>query len=665
MSMFEVDLGDGTVVEVEAPDAKAAAAAARKFLDNKKAQAQPTGRSWGLDVALGGAGQSGKATNMPPITPRTAGLAGRIGVESAVEGPLAIPALIGDAAYNAGVFGYNRFVKPEDQAEYGMPVLNKLTEVSGTAADYLGLPQPETEGEKRASMLTKAGVSALTGAGAAKAGAKLVQSAAPRVASLFDIFASKPVTQATGSVVGTGVSDQLMQNNVPAEFAIPAGILAGGVGVPMVGTGITMTKGAVAPFTRRGQEQIVGNTMRSFTTDPNRAISLARTAPEFVPGSRPTFAEASQDPGLLGLQSGLMRDAEAGPQFGIRRGEQNVARVRALEDAAGMTPQQADTATAQLRDAANTAYTDMFGATSSGVPVNLKPLNDYVSSVMQSRSGVRLPTRQAMDFVRDELKLVAKNNDVGNLYSVRQNIAEAMQGTFKGTTKNREMGNIRLAKSELTKMLKVIDDEIERVSPGYKALQADYAEQIRPISGAREINEITETASTRGMPDPIHLRETLVPSKFARELQSRADEISKMTPEQQDTLQKVMRDLERSNAVNSPTIRAPGSDTFKNMSVASLISNALGGVNVTNTTARALMKPFSFIYKLQEDELRGLLADAMLDPTIGAKMLGKATPENVQSVAQFLRDGAVRNFLSTSSRALANQQDQQREEQQQ
>lgn len=598
-----------------------------------------------------------RSQTAPDLTAsRVAGLGGRIGVESAIEGVAGLPALAGDALYNTGVFGYNRFVNDEDKANYGLPVSTKLSELSSSAADAFGLPQPETETEKNVSIISKGALSSLTGAGAAK-GLKTFAENSPRLAKMFGILADKPVTQAVAGGTAAGVTNALANNGYDPTTAAAMGILVGGVGVPAARS---FTGAIVSPFSQYGQERIIGNTLGRFATDKETAIQNAKTAPTFVEGSQPTFAEASKDPGLLGLQSGLMRDAEAGPELGLRRGQQNNARVQTLESTAGYSPREVDAAKSALRQAADVKYGELLDtAEAQSIPVirgdsnmtlpkagpvvDLRPIEGEIKNTLASRSGARIPVQQAMNFALNELN--SKVKDVGTLYSVRQNLKEALEGRYTGSAANSEMANMKLARKEIGNIISRIDDAIEQARPGYRNIQEDYKNIARPIDAAKNINEMLTSAS-KGVEDPVFQRKTITVAAFERELKNYKKEIESMSPQQQETLVNVFDDLQRSNAVNSSTIRAAGSDTFKNMSVASLLGKGLSGSFVGNTTVNALMKPLQWIHKLQEPQLKQLLTEAMMDPELGAKLLAKANPKNTETFSKALQEFAVRNFLT-------------------
>src|SRR6185436_11674527 len=89
-------------------------------------------------------------------------------------------------------------------------------------------------------------------------------------------------------------------------------------------------KRAAEPLTAGGQERSAARTLAERATSPQAALEQLDTAPrELVPGSRPTTFQATGDPGLGQLEREVA--TKSPEEFQTRRGEQNAARVGALE----------------------------------------------------------------------------------------------------------------------------------------------------------------------------------------------------------------------------------------------------------------------------------------------------------------------------------------------
>ena len=616
---------------------------------------------------------------------RVGGLAGRALVEGAIEGIGGIPALGADVLYNVGQFARQRMPGVDylaraagvtSEPEYGLPVSRKLGEAAAGAAGALGLPEAQTEGERLAMATGKGAISALTPAGLARVGAKYGPQAITKGA---EFLAAKPVTQTAAGAAAGGATEYALQSGVDPRLAAAIGIGTGMGAIPAVGTVGRAVQSAAAPFTRGGQEYIVGSTLRQFASDPELAIQQARAAQQLVPGSYPTLPEAARDPGLLALQAATATRSPEGMPILARGGEQMAARQQAMEQAAGMTPGQAEQAVSALRARQDVEIPAMFpegqqvqvvrnqapevasqqqlieqvfGPTPSAAPkmptLDLRPIENKITDIAGSREGARTPVKSFLGFATRELEGVT---DLGTLFSKRQNLADVLSGKFSGTTpEGVDLSNIKLAYSEGKKVLNAIDDQIETLRPGYKAKMKEYGAEREKIGRAETMEEIRRKAEVGEVMPQVDVR-PLSANQFRRQLEANADVIARLDPSQQKILTDVMADLERSAAVRAGNVKAPGSDTFRNMSVAAALGNVIGGGATENTTLRALTKPLMIASRMQEDEITRVLIDAILDPKVGAALMQKATPKNMETVGEFFRNGAVRNFLATEPRA--------------
>lgn len=616
---------------------------------------------------------------------RVGGLAGRALVEGAIEGVGGIPALGADVLYNVGQFARQRMPGVDylaraagvtSEPEYGLPVSRKLGEAAAGAAGAMGLPEAQTEGERLAMAAGKGAISALTPAGIARAGAAYGPQVIRKGA---EFLAAKPVTQAAAGAAAGGTTEYALQSGIDPRLAVAMGLGAGMGAIPAVGTVGRAVQSAAAPFTRGGQEYIVGSTLRQFASDPELAIQNARAAQQLVPGSYPTLPEAARDPGLLALQAATATRSPEGMPILARGGEQMAARQQAMEQAAGMTPGQAEQAVSALRARQDVEIPAMFpegqqvqvvrnqapevasqqqlieqvfGPTPSAAPkmptLDLRLIENKIADIAGSREGARTPVKSFIGLASNELKDV---KDLGTLFSKRQNLADVLSGKFTGTTpEGVDLSNIKLAYKEGKQVLNAIDDQIEALRPGYKAKMDEYGVERARIGRAETMEEIRRKAEVGEVMPQVDVR-PLSANQFRKQLIAYENEIARLDPSQQKILTDVMADLERSAAVRAGNVKAPGSDTFRNMSVAAALGNVIGGGATENTTLRALTKPLMIASRMQEDEITRVLIDAILDPKVGAALMQKATPKNMETVGEFFRNGAVRNFLATEPRA--------------
>jgi hypothetical protein len=130
----------------------------------------------------------------------------------------------------------------------------------------------------------------------------------------------------------------------------------------------------------------------------------------------------------------------------------------------------------------------------------------------------------------------------------------------------------------------------------------------------------------------------LSPAKWARLVNTRLrPEIRRtLTPTQQAQIAAITEDLDRA-ALTGSAGRAAGSNTFQNLSTAHVISRALQGHGTNDPFLASLMRPLQWLYRIPEQQAQDLLVDAMLDPALAARLLGKASPQAVEAASDALR----------------------------
>jgi hypothetical protein len=613
---------------------------------------------------------------------RQLGLAGRVGVEGAVSGVLGLPALaydgtigvienMGRQAANLGVRGYNA-VTGNNVEEFGyrepFATTGAVMRAGQMGADALGMPSPETSGERLAVEGGRGAVSALTGAGLAGAGARLASTAPQMIRDGLRTLATGPVTQtlagagagAGGEFVGQAVEDSDIDDSAKSALRV-AGSVAGGLTgamTPVVARGGVQTgREFLRPFTQKGKEEIVGGALRQTASDPDAAITRGLrgrglSGPgvrEIVPGSKPTLGQATSDPGLLGIENPL-RSMDSQGRFASRISESNAARNQAID---GITrpPTTVDLMKSSLDDWADNSLNQHIFPNKRAIPESaLRRVEDTVLRVAKSPAGVQTSVRNAMKLVNGELQKLNSQGRVQDpeyLYSLRKNLQQVAEGKFS----NPNVKDMALAKGQIYEVIRSIDDAIESGAAGFKDYMRQYASRIKEIESFRTINDIRASTSL-SVSDPITGYDILAPAKFKSAVVGRARDLGKkLTPTQQRVLTQVTKDLDRSQAANAATVRVPNSATFQNMSIANLIGRFLGG------PIEAVPIPFkrtlNLLYDMPSKKMEEMLIDAVLNPRLGIKLMQSATPKQAESViAEMVRrfeSGALRTAVETGT----------------
>ena len=510
----------------------------------------------------------------------------------------------------------------------------------------MGMAEPQTPQERISYDLARAaaggaGAPAALGRigtqmGASAIGAGQMPSTTANVLQTMSKYPAQQIA-ASGLSAGTGASLREGGASGPAQLlgALGAGMMApGGPKLPITQRAIAAPKTLVQPFTEPGREVIIGNLLNRLATNPEQAQrNLAAGAP-LVPGVRPTTAALARDPGLAAAetpiraldQSGAFAQTLSANQQKLLEAYRRISGKPGSIEAAETKRYEV---TAPLRE----------GAFAGATPVPADPVLQAVNMTLADPMKQRQSVDQAMAYVQ---QLVNKRIDPETgtidpraLYSVRKDITDAMSGKLSG-----DLANIRLARGELAQLLPVIDSVIESGAPGFQRYMSQFAKSSSAIDQMRLLQGI-ESKVTTGQPNLMTGEPVLAASALRRQLAAKSEDIgADLSPAAQTKLDNIINEINRGQAATAPGAKAPGSDTFRNMSMGNLIGRVFSESMASNTTLRSMTRPLDFLYKLPDEKIQQLLVEAMLDPKIAAVMMSKANMMKVDPLAKSLRQKA-------------------------
>lgn len=558
--------------------------------------------------------------------------------------------MIGDPLVNLFNLATNSNVQPPSQA-------------LDTMMTRMGLPAPETSGERITQDVLKAG----TTAGGMARGAT----------TIADILAKAAAQRGVAAGVTPGVLSTLGQ--YPAQQVAAAGaagaagglLREGGAG-PTAQMGGAMLAGMVAPggpklpitqrvggvpaamvkpFTEEGRQVIVGNVLNRIATNPQQAMqNMAESAP-LVPGVRPTAAATARDPGLAGAETPL-RSPTFDPSnlFGQQINQNQEAILNAFRQIGGKpgsipyAEAKRSAITTPMREAAFEGVTVNPETFQSGIQL---VVNQAIKNVMSSPAGVRKDVETAMKFAVDRVNLAKSPQE---LYEIRKDLASAAQGKY-----NQDIPSLRLAGGQLKQVINAVDDVIEAAAPGYADYMSKYAKLSQGIDQMRLLQGI-EAKVTTGLPNLSTGNPVLAASALRRQLAAAQDELgTQLSQSAQSKLDNIINEINRGQAATAPGIKPPGSDTFKNMSMGNLIGRVFSESMASNTTLRTMTRPLDWLYKLPDEQVQQLLVQAMLDPKLAAQMMAKANIMRVEPLSTALRQKAQQMGFGTLIGTGANQ----------
>ena len=549
---------------------------------------------------------------------RQLGLTGR----AAVTGALGLPALASDALVSfVNMLGGN------------LPMPSQAQQQLLTRA---GLPEPQTPQERTVQDVASAGFGVL---GAAGLGSQLPAS----MAASKELLTSSPLFQATAGGAGAVGSALAREEGLGPLEQIGAGMLAGTV-APSAGTaaitagtaGLRAGREAVRPFTEAGREVIAGNILRQLSRDPEAAVRNLEAYQANVPGYTPTTAQAARDVGLAAAVPPV-RALDVTGKMTEQAQQANRARLAVL-DRLAKQKEDLDAAIAKRNEATAPLREQAFArstVTPEQFSTNIASIDDVIGGILDSPAGKRVPVERAMNFARQRIEQASTPQE---LYEVRKDLRDAAQGLL-----DKDGSAYRLAKGQLEQVIRSIDDQIESVAPGYANYLKKYAASSRGIERMEAAQEFRGKVLTTTpiITDPGNVSEYLISQpKFTNAIRA-AEKDTNLSKTQLAVLKRVGKDLD--DATFRVT-QEPGSNTFRNLSVANVIG-AIAGKSMFGDVPQVLQKvaaPMNWLYNGTDDAIREVIVDAMLDPKLAARLMRRATTAEMVPLSQELQRRALR-----------------------
>jgi hypothetical protein len=515
------------------------------------------------------------------------------------------------------------------------PTMTRATE---TNLRRMGFPEPRTAQERVVQDIAGAGYGT---AGVAKVAGQVAPMLPEMGRNVAQFFAQSPQAQTAAALTASTAAGALREGGAPPALQLGGAMLAGmaAPGGPSLSTtqrALAAPKALVQPFTQQGREVMVGNVLRNVATDPERAIANLQAARPTVPGVQLTTAAGARDPGLAGLE-GPLRSATFDPSnlFGARLSANQQALMDAFQRTAGRPGSIPYAEAKRARITAPMREQAFLNAP----PVSVEPVAAAIQAITSNPATQRQTVDQAMKYVADLLvKRVDPETGTINpmaLYSVRKDITDAMAGKLSG-----DLANLRLARGQLADLLPVIDRTIESGAPGFSKYMEQFAKSSKPID-QMELLQAIQSKVTTGQPNIMTGEPVLAAAALRRQLAAKREELgTDLSPAAQRNIDNIINEINRGQAATAPGVRAPGSNTFQNLSMGNLIGRVFSESMADNTTLRTMTRPLDWLYKLPDQQVQRLLVEAMLDPQLAAQMMSKANIMKVEPLAKSLRKKA-------------------------
>ena len=508
-----------------------------------------------------------------------------IGLRAAGQGALStltLPNTIATAAQNTPAFLFNHILGTK--YPYKQSAYQQISDLVTKA----GAPVPSTSGEKLAS----AGISGVT-AGLGGVGV----TGLPGVANA--------VRGASAGASGALAQEGARQVGLPPWAQIGAGLLFSqtpAFAESAVRTGADL----VAPLTASGQQRAVGTLLNTQAQDPAKALANLDSSAPIVPNSLPTAGVASQDFGLLGIEKALQ--SKNSPAFSERFSAQNSARQAELSDMAGSP---ADLQAAIAARGRSTAPIYDYAAKQSA------PIDNEMIALMQ-RPSMQAAIAKAQQLAGERGQAFGITTPgAGMSLSGRdlQGIKMALDD-MKTTAFTQGIGSHQASAMQDT--LDSLKDWMQRNVPAQRSADTAFQNLSAPVNRMTSLQELQQRANLNSTDISRGGEPILGNAAFSRGLADvQSNPRSGVGAMDMSRLSAIQKDLQNSQAMNSPLLKAPGSDTFQNLS----LNQNLGPFARTGT--KLLEAPYRFFGS--DAAINDILTRSFLDPKFAASLMRKSS----------------------------------------
>jgi hypothetical protein len=506
----------------------------------------------------------------------------------------------------------------------------------------IGFPEARTPQERIIQDVAGAGYGT---AGLARAAGQVAPRLPGMASDVAKFFAQSPQAQTAAALTASSAGGMLREGGANPALQVGGAMLAGmaAPGGPKLSPTqriLEAPSALVKPFTQTGREVIVGNVLNRLATNPEQAMQNLQQAQPLVPGVRVTTAAGARDPGLAAAETAIRGLDQSGAFPSVLSSNQQalLESFRRLGGRSGdeFTPGSIPYAKAKRSRITSPMREEAFAGVTVEPEIFQRGINLVVNkaidNVMASPVGVRQDVEVAMKFAADRIKRAKTPEE---LYEVRKDLAGAAQGKY-----NQENPSLRLAKGQLNEVIRSVDDVIEAAAPGFKNYMQQFEKSSSAIDQMRLLQGI-ESKVTTGQPNLMTGEPVLAASALRRQVAAKAEEIgAQLSPAAQTRLDNIIAEINRGQAATAPGVKAPGSNTFQNMSMGNLIGRVFSESMADNTTLRTMTRPLDFLYRLPDQQIQQLLVEAMLDPKLAATMMSKANIMKVEPLAKSLRKKA-------------------------
>lgn len=445
----------------------------------------------------------------------------------------------------------------------------------------------------------------------------------------------------SGAVLGAITSPEDMSEGAQM------GALAGGAGEAggrVLSAAYRGGKAAFEPLTEQGRNRVLKRTLERFATDPSKLrdpalipsdITVPGRMPQLAPG---TLAEVTLDPGIAQLQrAAASASPDVASALAEARGRQVAGYKGILDELAGNDGKR------EFFDAARESTANQLyrGAEAGGLSMTT-PLEGQMAELLQ-RPSIQSAMQKAKLLAREKgIDISDPGGSVSGLHYVKKSLDD-MIGAAKRAGNNNEA-------SALIETQENLLDFMRKASPGYGEALDTYRAMSRPINQM----DIGQTLRDRAIPALADMSDGSLArvnaSSYANALRNADATAAKATgmrgakmanvldPDQLRAVDGIGEDMAR-YATSQELGRVPGSPTAQYLGAQNVIRQFLGPLGIPQSAADSMLGRvtsglLNLPFKLTQSQTEQLLARALTEPGVAAKIMSTTDPKTIAEMLQ-------------------------------
>lgn len=403
-------------------------------------------------------------------------------------------------------------------------------------------------------------------------------------------------------------------------------------------------KAVFEPLTEEGRNRVLKRTLERFATNPNKLrdpalipsnVTVPGRMPQLAPG---TLAEATLDPGIAQLQrAAASASPDVASALAEARGRQVAGYKGILDELAGNDGKR------EFFDAARNATADSLYAQARAGGLQMDDALQAQVGDLLKRPSVQSAVEQAKVLAKEKgIDITNPSGSATGLMYVDDALSDQI-GSAARAGNNKLVAALRDTQDQLRSFL-------DQAAPAYGEARRTYAEMSRPINQM----DIGQTLRDRAIPALADMSDGSLArvnaNSYANALRNADATAAKATglrsakmanvldPDQLRAVEGIGEDMAR-YATAQELGRVPGSPTAQYLGAQNVIRQFLGPLGIPQSAADSMIGRIttgllSLPFKLTQSQTEQLLARALTEPGVAAKIMSTTDPRTIAEMLQ-------------------------------